>query len=223
MGVVLSIDIWSDVVCPWCYLGKRRLEAALRERPELEVAVRWRPFELNPDMPPAGADRQEYLTRKFGADGRLQEAHARLVGLGREAGIEYRFDAIRRVPNTRAAHALVALAGDRQGAVVEGLFRAYFEEARDVGDGDVLVEIGAAAGVRAGGLRAELFAAERLATIAAEERDASRLGISGVPFFVLAGRWAVSGAQETATLVGALDEVVATLGRESGAPVPRVP
>lgn len=223
MRAVLTIDIWSDVICPWCYLGKRRLEAALRERPQLEVALRWRPFELNPDMPSGGADRRDYMTRKFGADGRLREIHTRLVALGREAGIDYRFDAIGRVPNTRAAHALVALAGDRQDAVVEGLFRAYFEEARDVGDHGELVAIGAAAGIDGSGLRAQLAEAGRLAAVEAEELAAARLGISGVPFFVLAGRWAVSGAQEPAILVGALDEVAAALAREPrepGAPDP---
>ncbi len=218
MRAVLTIEIWSDVVCPWCYLGKRRLEAALCERPQLEVALRWRPFELNPDMPPGGADRRDYMARKFGADGRLREIHARLVALGREAGIDYRFDAIGRVPNTRAAHALVALAGDRQDAVVEGLFRAYFEEARDVGDRGELVAIGTAAGIGSSGLLAQLAEAERLAAVEAEEHAGARLGISGVPFFVLAGRWAISGAQEPAMLVGALDEVAAALARDPREP-----
>ena len=214
MGVILEIDVWSDVVCPWCYLGKRRLEAALRERPQIEAALRWRPFELNPDMPAAGADRADYLARKFGARGGLQEIHDRLVALGREVGIEYRFDAIRRVPNTRAAHALVALAGERQGVVVEGLFRAYFEHGRDVGDAGVLAELGAEAGLAVDRLSAELAAPGRLAAIAAEERDAARLGIGGVPFFVLAGRWAVSGAQDCATLVNALDQVADAMAHE---------
>jgi predicted DsbA family dithiol-disulfide isomerase len=211
MGPALTIDIYSDVVCPWCYLGKRRLEAALRERPGIAVALRWRPFELNPDLPPDGAERREYLTQKFGDPSRLQEAHRRLAELGREVGIEYRFEAIRRVPNTRAAHALIALAGDRQGAVVEGLFRAYFEDARDVGEIDVLAAVGAAAGLDVDALRASLAAREGVAAIAAQEREAARLGIGGVPFFVLADRWAVSGAQEPATFVAALDRVAAGL------------
>lgn len=214
MGSVLTIDVYSDVVCPWCYLGKRRLEAALRERPAIAVAVRWRPFELNPDLPAEGADRREYLTRKFGDPRRLQDSHLRLVELGREAGIAYRFEAIRRVPNTRSAHALVALAGERQGEVVEGLFRAYFEEARDVGEVEVLAEIGAAAGL-GNELRAVLAARAGHEAIAAQERAAARLGIGGVPFFVLAGRWAVSGAQEPATLIAALDQVSAELARGS--------
>lgn len=214
MGPALTIDVYSDVVCPWCYLGKRRLEAALRERPDIAVAVRWRPFELNPDMPPTGAERSEYLTQKFGDSGRLQEVHRRLVELGREAGVSYRFEAIGRVPNTRAAHALIACSGERQGAVVDGLFRAYFEEARDVGDVAVLAEIGAAAGLDVDELRASLAAGKGFEAVAAQEREAARLGIGGVPFFVLAGRWAVSGAQEVPTLVAALDQVSAELARD---------
>ena len=218
MAAILAIDVWSDVVCPWCYLGTRRLEAALRARPQIEARVTWRPFELNPEMPPGGADRADYLERKFGAGGRLQQTHERLVALGREAGIGYRFEAIRRVPNTRAAHALVALAAERQDAVVEALFRAYFEEAQDVGDAGVLLEIGAAAGLPAAELRAELTAPGRLAAIEAEEREAARLGIGGVPFFVFAGRWAVSGAQESAMLVNALDQVAAAVASAPRAP-----
>jgi len=213
MDAALSIEVWSDLVCPWCYLGKRRLEAALRERPRLTAALRWRPFELNPDLPPGGADRREYLTRKFGDAARLRAVHERLVALGRAAGIAYRFEDIGRVPNTRPAHALVALAGARQDAVVDGLFRAYFEDGRDLGDVAVLGAVAAAAGLELDGLPARLAAGELLAAVEADEREAARLGIGGVPFFVFAGRWAVSGAQETAMLVGALDQVVAALER----------
>ncbi len=215
MGAPLLVDVWSDVVCPWCYLGKRRLELALRERPAVAVEVRWQPLELNPELPVGGADRRAYLARKFGDPRRVAEAHKRLLTLGAQAGIEYRFDQIQRVPNTRAAHALVALAGGRQGAVVEALFRAYFDEARDVGDLEVLVEIGAAAGLAEQDLRSRLVARETIAAVETGEAAAVRLGISGVPFFVLAGRWALSGAQEPATLVAALDQVAAAVRSEA--------
>jgi predicted DsbA family dithiol-disulfide isomerase len=214
MGTAFSIDVYSDVVCPWCYLGKRRLEAALCQRPDLAVVVRWRPFELNPTMPPAGADRTEYLMQKFGDPGRLQEAHRRLLELGREAGIRYRFEAIRRVPNTRAAHTLIVSSEERQGAVVDGLFRAYFEEGRDIGDVDVLAAIATAAGLDQGELAAVISSPSGIEAVTAQENEAARLGISGVPFFVLADRWAVSGAQEVATLVAALDQVSAELTRD---------
>ncbi len=221
MVAVLTIDIYSDVVCPWCFLGKRRLEAALRARPDIPVALRWRPFELNPDMAEGGADRREYLARKFADAAGLAQAHRRLVELGRAAGIEYRFEAIARMPNTRAAHGLVALAGDREGAVVEGLFRAYFENARDVGDLDVLAAVAAEAGLDAAEMRARLAAGEGRAAIVAQELEAARLGITAVPLFLFAGRWAVSGAQEPATLAAALDQVAVELARRApgtGAP-----
>jgi predicted DsbA family dithiol-disulfide isomerase len=223
MAAVLPIEIYSDVVCPWCFLGKRRLEAALRARPDLPVALRWRPFELNPGLGAAGADRREYLASKFPDAAGLAEAHRRLVALGREAGIDYRFEAIARVPNTRAAHALVALAGDREGAVVEALFRAYFEDGRDVGDLDVLAAIAADAGLDPADVRGRLAAGSGRTAIEAQEREAARLGVSGVPLFVFAGRWAVSGAQEPATLVSALDQVAAELARRGpavGGPAP---
>lgn len=218
MHAPLTIDVYSDTVCPWCYLGKRRLDAALQARPALAVEVRWRPFELNPDMPAGGAERGEYLRRKFGDGARLREIQERLTMLGAAAGIDYRFDRISRMPNTRAAHALAALAGERQGAVVEGLFRAYFEQGRDVGDLAVLAAVASDAGLDGAALRPRLAAAEAYASVAAEEREAQRLGITGVPFFVFAGRWAVSGAQESGALGAAIDQVVAELAREQLAP-----
>ena len=128
----LTVDVWSDTVCPWCWLGKRRFEAALRERPDLDVVVRWHPFELNPEMPAGGADRREYLQQKFGDPDRFRDAQQRLVELGRAAGLDYRFEAQSRMPNTRASHALARLAGEREAEVVEALFAAYFAAGRDV-------------------------------------------------------------------------------------------
>ncbi|MCZ8131162.1 MAG: DsbA family oxidoreductase [Steroidobacteraceae bacterium] len=219
MSPPFTIDVWSDTVCPWCYLGERRLAQALAARPGAISAVRWQPFELNPDLPEGGEDRRTYLRRKFGDPDRFRDAQARLLELGRAAGIDYRFDAIARMPNTRAAHALARSAGERQGAVVEALFRAYFTEGGDVGDPAVLVEIAAAAGLDAGTVRAQLAAREGYAAIEEQERRAHAMGISGVPFFVLAGRWAVSGAQEVDALVRAIDHVGAELAK-SGAPAP---
>jgi len=207
----LPIEIYSDVVCPWCYLGKRRLEAALGARPSLTVELRFRAFELNPELPVEGVNRAEYLARKFGDPSRLREAHERLEALGRDVGIEFRFAAARRMPNTRRAHALAQLAGERQADMIDALFRAYFEDGQDIGDPEVLVELGRAAGLDAAAVREGLGSPATLAAIAAEERTAAELGIHGVPFFVFAGHWAVSGAQEPATLVAVLDRVVAEL------------
>jgi predicted DsbA family dithiol-disulfide isomerase len=215
----LTVDVWSDTVCPWCWLGKRRFEAALRERPDLEVVVRWHPYELNPELPSGGADRREYLQRKFGDPERFRDAQQRLVDLGRAAGIEYRFDAQARMPNTRASHALVRLAGEREAAVVDALFAAYFHAGRDVGDLDVLAAIAAEAGLDGASVRARLAAREGFDAVERDEQEAGRMGISGVPFFVFAGRWAISGAQETAAFVRALDAVAAELAKGDAARV----
>jgi len=215
MSKPITIDVHSDAVCPWCYVGKRRLEAALAARPDLAVEVRWKPFELNPDLPAGGADRAAYMKAKFGDGPALAAAHARLMDLGAKVGIPFRFDSIKRVPNTRAAHALVALAGDRADAVVEAIFAAYFERSEDIGDFDVLVRIAQAAGLEPDATRARLAAGEGFEAIATEEEAGRGMGITGVPFFVFAGRWALSGAQEPAQFIAALDEVRATLARES--------
>lgn len=211
------MDVWSDTVCPWCWLGKRRFEAALRARADLDVVVRWHPFELNPDLPAEGADRREYLQKKFGDPDRFRDAQQRLVELGSAAGIEYRFGAQTRMPNTRASHALVRLAGEREADVVEALFAAYFNAGRDVGDLDVLAEVANAAGLDGAAVRARLAAREGFDAVEREEHDAYRMGVSGVPFFVFAGKWAVSGAQETEAFVRALDAVSAELAKGRGA------
>jgi predicted DsbA family dithiol-disulfide isomerase len=215
-GTPLTVDVWSDTVCPWCWLGKRRFEAALRQRPAVPVVVRWHPFELNPDLPVEGADKREYMQRKFGDPDRFKDAQQQLVDLGAAVGIEFRFALAQRMPNTRASHVLARLAGERQPDVIERLFAAYFHEGRDVGAPAVLAEIAAEAGLDAGFVRARLAAGTDHAAIEQEEQQAYGMGVSGVPFFVLAGKWAVSGAQETEAFVRAIDLVVAELAK--GAP-----
>jgi len=215
MTTTIIINVHSDAVCPWCYLGKRRLEAALAARPDLPVEVRWKPFELNPDLPAGGADRETYMRAKFGDGPGLAAAHARLVDLGAKAGIAFRFGDIGRVPNTRAAHALVALADECADAVVEAIFAAYFERDEDIGDLDVLAALAVTAGLDGPAVKARLAVHEGFEAVAAEEAVGRGMGISGVPFFVFAGRWALSGAQEPEQFIAALDEVHATLARES--------
>jgi predicted DsbA family dithiol-disulfide isomerase len=136
----LTIDVVSDVVCPWCYLGKRRLEQALALMPDRDTTVRWRPFRLDPTIPPEGIDREDYLTRKFGSLEAVADSHQRLTEIGQAEGITYRFDAITRAPNTVNAHRLArwASAENRQDAMVERLFAAYFSEGLDVGDNAVV-------------------------------------------------------------------------------------
>jgi predicted DsbA family dithiol-disulfide isomerase len=202
----LSIDVFSDVVCPWCYLGKRRLERALAglRRP---AVVRWQPFQLDPTIPPNGIPRDDYLKRKFGSVAAIEPAHRRLAQLGHDEGIDYRFDLIQLSPNTIDAHRLVHWAsGEQQNAMVERLFRAYFTEGRDVGNRAVLAELASEAGVE-GDIATRLASDEDRQQIAGEIAGAYRLGIDGVPCFVLQGRWAVMGAQTPDVLVAAIEQV----------------
>ncbi len=146
----LTIDVVSDVVCPWCYLGEKRLDLALADESR-PVTLRWRPYQLDPTIPEGGLDRVEYMERKFGRDGRLKSVHDQLVRLGAEVGISFAFDRIERAPNTLDAHRLIRWAGSAgsQREVVDRLFRAYFVEGRDIGDRAVLLDVAAASGLDA--------------------------------------------------------------------------
>ena len=198
------IQVVSDVVCPWCYVGKRRLERALAELDLADVRIAWLPFELNPDVPVTGIARAEYRDRKFGP-GRWAAMDARMAETGREEGIAFAFDRMARQPNTRLAHVLIAYAGEqgRADAAVEALFRAFFEEALDVGDEAVLLDIADAVGLDREGAAEALRSQERAAAILAFERQAGAAGISGVPHFVVDGRWSLSGAQSAETWAAA--------------------
>jgi predicted DsbA family dithiol-disulfide isomerase len=197
MSETLSIDVFSDVICPWCFVGKRRLDRALDEAGRPTAAtIRWLPFELNPGMPPEGMERPVYRARKFGPD-RAAALDRDMTALGRQEGIGFAFDRMQRTPNTRAAHCLIAHAArsGRAGAAVEALFTAYFEQAIDIGDEARLVEIGGGLGLDAAEVRAALRDEALHEGVAGHEQDAGRLGIGGVPFFIVDGRWSVSGAQ----------------------------
>jgi predicted DsbA family dithiol-disulfide isomerase len=214
----LTIDIVSDVVCPWCYIGKRHVEAAIsqwREKhPDAPVTVRWHPFQLNPDLPPAGTDRKAYLEEKFGGPQRAKEIYARVGAAGRTAGLELNFDGIKRQPNTLAAHALIAYAQSVDGgahgdAVAERLFKAYFIDGEFIGDAEVLVAIAADCGLDADATRAVLSERATLDQIAAQDANARQQGITGVPFFIFNGKVALSGAQPPDTLLAAMEQSVA--------------
>lgn len=208
----LTIDVLSDVVCPWCFIGKRRLETALSRLASssdgLRPVVSWHPFELNPDLPREGIERSAYMDAKFGGSARVADAHARLVAIGATLGIGFRFDAIVRQPNTRDAHRLVSWAQARAdaSALVEQLFTAFFIEGRDVGDRAELVRIAAEAGFDGAAVALMLDSDALSDRVAATERRARELGVSGVPFFIFNERIAVSGAQEPATLVAAIEQ-----------------
>jgi predicted DsbA family dithiol-disulfide isomerase len=205
MAEKLTIEIASDVICPWCYIGKRRLEKALATlQGEVEPEIRWLPFQLNPDMPAGGLPRAEYRKAKFGSLERARGMDARVAAEGRGEGIEFAFERMERTPNTIAAHELIDLAQQqgRGGAVVDALFRAYFEEARNIGEAAVLESIAAQAGVSGWPDEA------RRAEVAALEEDVRGLGISGVPTFILGRRLGVSGAHPPESLAAAIREAL---------------
>jgi len=197
----LTIDVVSDVVCPWCYLGEKRLEAALADEPQ-PVALRWRPYQLDPTIPEGGLDRAEYMERKFGKSGRLQEVHDNLTRLGAEVGIPFAFDRIKRAPNTLDAHRLIrwAASAGAQAQIVDRLFRAYFVEGRDIGDRAVLIEIAGECGLDAKLVETLLAEGADADLVRQEIEQAQAMGVSGVPFFILAGRLGVPGAQEPSVL-----------------------
>jgi predicted DsbA family dithiol-disulfide isomerase len=194
----MHIDIVSDVICPWCFIGKRRLEKALALRPDLVVDVTWRPFQLNPDMPPEGMERKAYVTAKFCGGGHADRIYANVAEVGESIGIPFAFDRIRRTPNTRDAHRLIrwAAAQGRADPVVEGLFRAYFIDGRDIGDRATLAETAGAAGLEASEAGRWLEGTADIGPVLAEDRGARRLGINAVPCFIFERHYAVSGAQE---------------------------
>ena len=202
----MNIEVVSDVVCPWCYVGKRRLEAALARSGDSGVAVRWRPFQLDPTIPSEGLDRRAYMRAKFRDDTRLAEVHARLRAVGAEVRIDFDFEAISRSPNTLDAHRLIrwAAASGVQDEVVERLFSAYFEHGRDIGDRSVLAEIAGECGMDVEALERRFAGEDDVATIRAEIAEAQEIGVTGVPFFIFASRFAVSGAQSAEVLARAI-------------------
>ena len=205
----MEIAVFSDVICPWCYIGKRRLERAFEALGlSGQVAVEWLPFELNPDMPPDGMERAAYRARKFG-EARSRELDANMTALGREEGIAFAFDRIARTPSTRKAHMLIAHASrpGRANEVVEALFRAYFEEALDISSDEILADIAARHGLDRDEALGALAEPALRDEVVAREGAAPRLGVSGVPFFVVDEQWAISGAQPSATWVDALRQI----------------
>ena len=220
--MALRVDVFSDVVCPWCFVGKRRLEQAIQALgDEARIDVTWRPFQLNPTMPREGIDRQEYRARKFGSLARSEALDAQLAAVGREVGIHFRFDRMQRTPNTFDAHRLLRLAHERgvQDGVAEALFRAYFVEGRDLGDPAVLADLAADAGLDRAEVTRYLTGTDGVARVADEEAEGRDLGIDGVPFFVVNGAYGISGAQPPEYLAAAFREI---LRREqlAGDPVP---
>jgi predicted DsbA family dithiol-disulfide isomerase len=205
------IDVVSDVVCPWCYVGKHRLEAALALRPDVETEIHWRPYFLDPRVPREGMARVDYLSRKFGSDERIRPAHERLSRLGREEGIEFHFERIARQPNTLDAHRLIgwAEAAGRAAPVVEKIFSLFFSEGADLTQIETLLAAAKVGGLDVESIRRDLAGERDVAAIETAANSAAENGISGVPFFIFNNRFAVAGAQPPDMLAAAMDKTLA--------------
>ena len=211
MSGTLVIDIVSDTVCPWCYVGMRHLEEALAELSNIQVQLRWRPFQLDPTIPPEGLDRKVYMDRKFGDSGRLNDIHRRLEELGTARGITFNFNKISRSPNTIDSHRLIRWATDEgKGDILVGaLFKAYFKDGHDIGDRDVLSGIASSVGLDHTSISNRLSTDEDKIAVRNEIIEAQRMGVTGVPFFILAQKLAVSGAQPPEILCDAIRQALA--------------
>ncbi|WP_077961944.1 DsbA family oxidoreductase [Ensifer adhaerens] len=207
----VSIDVVSDVVCPWCYLGKARLDQAIANVPDVLVTVNWRPYQLNPDLPPEGIDHKRHLAEKLGGQAAVDRAHDTLRELGKADGIAFDFDAVKISPNTLDAHRLVRWAATNgeaaQSAVVGLLFKANFEEGRNVGDHAVLLDIAEQAGLDRPVIAALLGSDADKDAVKEEVGMAREMGVTGVPCFILEGQYAVMGAQSVDVLTNALREI----------------
>ncbi|MBT3305920.1 MAG: DsbA family oxidoreductase [Alphaproteobacteria bacterium] len=208
----MEIDIIFDTVCPWCFIGKKRLENALASRPNISVKPNWKPFLLNPEMPPQGIDRTAYLIKKFGSEARINHIYGAIGEAGQSVEIDFAFERINRTPNSVNSHRLVRFAEQREksGDVVEALFVEFFINGRDIGGIDVLVDIGEAQGLNADDLRGYLESGDDEQRVYDENIQAHRLGINGVPSYVFNEKFLISGAQDPMVLSRMLDVAAAT-------------
>ncbi|WP_428538912.1 DsbA family oxidoreductase [Rhodopila sp.] len=208
----LLIEIVHDLICPWCYLGVRRLLRTMRRRPDLAFELIWRPFLLNPDMPRTGMARPDYVVRKFGGEDRARRLYATISETGRNEGVDFRFERIRRTPSSVDAHRLVRYAAGygRADGLVEALFAAHFTDGCDIGDHAVLAAIATACGMERVAVRRFLASEAEAEAVHADNLRAHRLGINGVPCFVVDGMHAIAGAQEPEVIERLLD--IASVG-----------
>ena len=207
-GTALRIDVYSDVVCPWCYVGKRRLERALASA-GTDVHVTWRPFQLNPTMPRCGMDRREYLEAKFGGPAATRSMYDRVTEAGAAEQLLFAFDRIQRTPNTFDAHRMIWHAGrfGKQERMVETLFRCFFVEGLDIGNVETLVQAATQVGLDRASTETFLVSDEGVEDVKGEESVGRRMGIRGVPYFVLNGAYTLSGAQPSEQFVAAFRQL----------------
>ncbi len=213
----VSVDVVSDVICPWCFLGKRRLDKALTQLEGLQVEVAWRPFMLDPSIPPEGLDRKTYMLEKFGAE-RVKTIHDPLIAAGKEEGVPYRFDLIKRTPNSLDAHRVIRwthLAG-LQSKMAERLFLAFWHEGRDISDHEVLGDCAHDLGIDRPSLMTQLASDHDKKEVLGEINMAAQMGIRGVPTFIIGRRYGVSGAQSPEVIADAIRKVaVEQMGQKS--------
>jgi predicted DsbA family dithiol-disulfide isomerase len=213
----LKIDIVSDVVCPWCYIGKRRIEDALALVPDVPVEVHWRPFFLNPWVPREGISREDYLTTKFGSVEAYKNIAGRVVAAASDEGLTYRPDLVKRQPNTTDCHRLIhwAEAKGKASEMKQRLMELYFRDGGDLTNTEVLVQAAADCGLDAAEMRRRLASDEDVALVSGNAQEAADKGISGVPTFVFAQKYAVSGAQPADMLARAIRQVSEEVNAEA--------
>jgi predicted DsbA family dithiol-disulfide isomerase len=210
----MTLDVYADIACPWCYVGRARLKEALAQRPELDVTLRWRPFQLQPDLPPEGRDFRAVLERKFGSWTRAERMFERIRQMGGEEGLTFNFDAIEVAPNTADAHRLVLWTEEQDGqdgadAMATALFRAYFTEGRNVSDPAVLADCADEAGFDPDAARDLLDGDDYADAVRESQVQAQRRGVTGVPCYVVNDEQAVTGAQPTDAFLEVFDAVAA--------------
>lgn len=207
---MIRLDIISDVACPWCYVGKGYLDRALEARPEHPFSVEWHPYQLNPELPPEGMDRMEYMKAKFGTVDNIIRVHEPLLAHARTAGVEFNLDKMKRSPNTLDAHRLIHWAGleGRQSAVVSSLFKAYWRDGRDIGDRAILADIAVENGLQRGMIERLLASGADADVIGARIDHSRRRGVNSVPTFVIADQHALQGAQPTEMWLNVIDEII---------------
>jgi len=207
----MQLDVIADAICPWCYIGHKQLDRALRQRPFAGLTLRWRPFMLDPSIPPEGIDRKTYNGSRFGSDEMLSRGTPQAIAIGAKEGIQFAFEKIARIPNTLDAHRLVRWAQEegKAGAVMGRLHQAYFEAGIDIGDRTQLARIARAAGLDDEAVAEKLDSETDVTVIIEEDQAVRSLGINGVPCILVDGKYALMGAQEPANLIAVIERILA--------------
>ena len=210
IDTALQIDVIVDTMCPWCFLGKRRLDKALKERPDIAVDIRWRPYQLDPTIPNEGMARKDYLERKFGASGASNTRYKPVTMAGLDEDIAFDFDKIEKSPNTIDSHRLIRWAASEgcQDEMVEHLFKLYFEDGADIGDKQVLLKAAKHVGMDVDLVDRLLSSDADRDLIEQEVAQAREIGVQGVPTYIFENKYVLTGAQEPQVLVSAIEEIV---------------